>query len=207
MKKNILARVFVMAFFISLPVRARSLEMPKEIPNVSVGMSVEELKAARPKAWITASKLPLDIDKMKTGKFLAMEDLPPGGDFSTASYGVVAGKVNAITLMGDSQSGAEKGLRRRLMKEGIQRWGKKFNKRAPEDNSRPGTAQPTITWEVDGVEIALSLPRTRKNTEKRPYYAAIVFRPASAVKTHPWKELPLQDADKKKLFKDNDVED
>lgn len=207
MKKRNYFRASVLALILGPAIGAAGIEMPKEIPNVFLGMTVQELKQARPGAWYTASKLPLDPEKLKSKKLMAMEDLPPLGDFITAGYGIEGGKVTTISLVGPSPSGKEQQLRRRVIKDSIQRWGNKFSKRTPEDESRPGTAQPMLTWESDGVEIVLSIPRTRKKTDKRPYSIGLAFRPASAKKTHPIKDMPMTVFEKKEFFKAHDVDE
>ncbi len=207
MKKINCFLVSALAMILGPAIVAVGLEMPKEIPNVSLGMTVQELKQARPGAWYTASKLPLNPEKLKSAKFMAMEDLPLSGDFVTAGYGIEGGKVTTITLIGPSPSGKEQQLRRRVVKDSIERWGKNFSRRTPADDSRPGTAQPTLTWEADSVEVVLTLPRTRKKTDKRPYQIGIVLRPASAKKTHPLKDMPMNNSERKEFFKAHDVDE
>lgn len=189
--------------FSSLFVGAAALDMPKEIEGVSVGMPVEDLLKARPKI----KQKGLEQAKMKSAKLMLMENLAPGGDFFAATYGIQDGKVFTIALMGNSPSGKERALRRKVVKDCVKRWGKQFSKRVPEDGSRPGKAQPTMTWEADDVEVALSLPRTRERGEKRPYYLTLHFRPVTAVRSHPWKDLEMGDADKKAFFKEHDIDE
>jgi len=182
---------------------ALALEMPKEIANVSIGMPVEELLATRP----NIKKPRMDASKMKTTRGMLLEKFDKPEDFFSATYGIEDGKVLTIALMGSVPEGKEGGARRRVMKACIERWGKKFVRRAPEDDKRPGKAKATVTWLFDDVEAIVTLPRNRAKDDTKPNYFAIQFRPRSAIAKHPWKDLTMSDGEKKAFFKANDVDE
>jgi len=188
---------------------AFALDMPPEISNVSLGMSIEDLAKNRTEVkWTTISgSKPIEPGKMAIGKFMLIEQFKAGGDFYAASYGVEDGKVTTIQLMGGATAGQEKGSRRKLIKDCVQRWGKKYVRRAPEDSSHPGRAKPTLIWEIDGTEVSLGLPRNPKKDEGKPNYYEIMFRPASAIKKHPWKDKQMSVTEKKDLFKAHDIDE
>lgn len=185
--------------------KALTLEMPREISNVSIGMTAEDLLAARPKI-LRAPKL--DPEKMKTATMMLMEKIDGGGDFFSATYGIKDGKILTITLLAPTPArGQEGSIRRRAMKECIGRWGKKFVKRAPEDDKRPGKAKAMVTWLFDDVEVIVTLPSNRADGDSKPNYYAVQFRPRSAIEKHPWKDVAMSSAEKKAFFKSNDVDE
>lgn len=189
--------------------RAAALDMPSEISNVSLGMSIDSLAKARPEVKLTtiSGSKPIDSAKMATGKFMLIEQFKTGGDFYAASYGIEDGKVITIQLMGGAASGKEAESRRKLIKDCVQRWGKNYARRAPEDSSQPGRAKATLTWEIENTEISLGLPRNPKKGEGKPNYYELMFRPGSAVKKHPWKDKQMSAEEKKELFKAHDLDD
>lgn len=204
MKNMCLAAVSIS--LLCMATKGGALEMPREISNVHLGMDIVELLKIRPSIKAGPS-LPITPEKMQVGRFMLQESLDGDGYFLFANYGVEDGRVSTIVLIGNSPRGQEKELRKRVFKDCVQRWGKKFVKHAPEDKSRPGVAQVMIAWEFEGVEIVLSLPRTRKQDEKRPYHLSLAFRPASAIEQYPWKESKMTNSERKDLFKANDIDE
>lgn len=188
---------------------AVALEMPSEISNAFVGMTLDALVVARPNLkWMTISgEKKIEPEKLKTGKLLLSESLAPGGDFDGVGYGIVGGKVVSITLVGKPEMGREKERRSRIIKQCVERWGKAYKRRVPEDERRPGNPRPTLTWEIEDVEIALMLPRSRKKGDSKGNDVTLAFRLIANVRKSPWKEMKLSDAENKTLFEDHDAGD
>lgn len=186
---------------------ALAIEMPSEIPNVSLGMTLEKLISARPNVkWMTFSgEKKIDLEKFKTGTYNLSEKLPSGGVFQAVGYGISDGKVVTVSLVSDPQIVQDKGVRKRVVKECTDRWGKAYKKRIPEDARRPGNPRPMLTWEIDGTEITLMLPLNRKKGDSKPNGASMQFRLISNVQKAPWKEMKLSDAEKKAIFESHDV--
>lgn len=191
---------------VSVPVAAGPLEMPTEVANTNLGMTAKDLVLARPAAKHTTSKAPVDPEKIKSGKIALLEDLPAGGIFHTASYWLDDGRVIAIVLGGTCPPGNEGAMRQRLIRDGVQRWGKRFSKLAKGSNS-PGKPQPQIAWEVEGITIELELPRNRTKDEKRPIYFGLSFLRSSDVQKHPRKAAKMTEAERRAFFKGHDLDE
>lgn len=192
----------------TLTIRAGALEMPKEIANTAVGMSIADLIKTRPDVKFPGAKGPVDPLKIGIGKITLLEQLDGSGGFHTVGYWIEDGRVSVITLLGTAARGEERGGRRMIIKDCIQRWGKKFIKRAPENRDAPGTAEPKLTWEIDDVEIILDLPRNLDKGHKGANNFGLSFRSLSVAKKKPWKaDMSMSAADKKEFLKSHDIDD
>lgn len=202
-------RLLLILFVLLCSARASTaaLVMPEEISNTHIGMTAEELKAARPNAKFTSSKVPVDPEKMKAGSFALLERLEGGGPFHTATYWLKDGKVITIGLLGSPSRGQERASRQKVVRDAVQRWGKAHSKHTREDGARPGKAQAKLTWEIDDIQIDLELPRNRAKEDRGANNFGLSFRPAPAAKKHPWKELKMSEAERKALFKEHDADE
>lgn len=181
--------------------------MPKEVAQTSVGMSVQELVRVRPKVQFTSAKTPVDPAKMRTGTFLLLEELDRKADFHTTNYWIEDGMVIAISLLGTSPPGRDHEYRRRVIGDCVQRWGKKFIKRALEVTDNPTEVEPTLAWRIGEIEVILSLPPNRKEGDMRPSYVAMQFRPIAQAKKHPRKDKAMTALERRALFRAHDVDE
>ncbi len=179
--------------------------MPEPLTNVYLGMSTDELLAARPdiqREGMLGAKINWNVERIRL-----YETLPQGGRFSAATYLLEKGTLVSATIIRYPKHGEEAGARREFVREFVAKWGKAYKKRVPRDEVRAGEAIPALSWEINGVEYSLTLPKNRKKGDNKISAIAVQMRAMSVAKKDGWSEAPMVESAKKAYFENHDVQD
>lgn len=150
MSALLLAVVFLSAFCaISSPLtESDAMPMPNGLENVRLGMSVDELKKARPS---------LRRDDFPESP-LYEETALPNEFFSYAGYEFAEGRLAKVTLSQSSDPVGVQGKCRAFFKGAIQKWGVDYSRMEGIIEKHPVTGKtysyPVLYWEKPGARIA-----------------------------------------------------
>lgn len=182
-----------------------AVALPPEVGNIALGITKDELLAARPaikrKGWLGEE---LDL---KRKDLVLYEDVKSSGSiYSTITYSIENDQLKSLGLSGYPKNGEERLTRKRAIRDARARWGKAKRKQVSEDSIRRGKGMAAFIWEQDGHEIILQLPVNRAKNDRRVSPVSILVRPIVA-KNKPLRELSLGQAEKNRILKDNDADD
>jgi len=146
-----------------------SVPMPKGLENVHLGMTVDELKKARPS---------LQADDFPNSR-VYVETALSNEFFSYVSYEFEAGKLTKVTL---SQSSDSAGIRSRcpgLFKGGIKKWGTNFSRLEGVIENHPATQEtysyPVLYWEKPEANIVVRCVLSSDKRNAPNFYSLTIF--------------------------------
>ena len=146
-----------------------SVPMPKGLENVRLGMTVEELRKARPS---------LRHDDFPESP-LYEETALPNEFFSYVGYEFEDGRLSKVTL---SQSGDSAGVRGKcpaFFRGAIRKWGADYSKLEGVIENHPATGEtylyPLLYWEKPGAHIAARCVVSSDKKYAPNFYSLTIF--------------------------------
>jgi hypothetical protein len=181
---------------------ASALEMPAELSQVQIGMSVADLAKLYPKAkrYDIGSVSPLDPTEAKRGPVAVQVELPSGREFTWAAFSIRDGRLVRLELTAQVKPGKERAARRKAVRDAAKRWGPPTRRVVLEDDLRVHGRVAGLIWEIEGIEIGLVLPRDRLKDELSPGRTMLIMRSIELRNKPPWKEIKWDESTRKEFF-------